>query len=363
MSNADQFDSYEQTSRCPNCGAEISSNSPVCNHCGSPIAPQGSFGVPPQNNWGNQTPYNYTDFENPYASPQIETSITLHPLAMENREEMSGKIQRSWLFYSYCWLPALFLFLVAFGINIVAENCPEVEMPDFVLEYIPTFASLLAVILAFSAFINGLILLYRLWVIVPSSMASTTPGHAVGFLFIPIFNIYWQFVAYHQLAQHYRDLTRVAGSERGREGLAIARVIVQLIPNLNLFLPPILNYFLLSRLKTDAVYILEHYPDVSQVDGAQNPMGLPPYANSNTEYSLLVPVHTSGLAIAAGYLGLFSVLVIPAPFAILLGWLALRDLDKHPGLHGYGRAWFAIVAGSLVLLGIATFISVAICMG
>ena len=61
----------------------------------------------------------------------------------------------------------------------------------------------------------------------------------------------------------------------------------------------------------------------------------------------VIPINTSGLAIAAGYVGLISVLCFPAPFALLLGILALRQLKRNPKLHGKGRAIFAIVMGIL----------------
>ena len=63
----------------------------------------------------------------------------------------------------------------------------------------------------------------------------------------------------------------------------------------------------------------------------------------------VIPINTSGLAIAAGYVGLISVLCLPAPLALLLGILALRHLKKNPKLHGKGRAIFAIVMGSLFM--------------
>jgi predicted acyltransferase len=62
---------------------------------------------------------------------------------------------------------------------------------------------------------------------------------------------------------------------------------------------------------------------------------------------MLLPVGRSGLAIAAGYAGLFAVLVVPAPLALLLGVLAVRDLRKNPKKHGMGRAVFGIVMGAL----------------
>ena len=61
----------------------------------------------------------------------------------------------------------------------------------------------------------------------------------------------------------------------------------------------------------------------------------------------VVPLNTSALAIVAGYLGLLSVLCFPAPFALLLGVLALQHLKKNPKLDGKGRAIFAIVMGAI----------------
>jgi hypothetical protein len=40
------------------------------------------------------------------------------------------------------------------------------------------------------------------------NVAKTTPGKAVGFSFIPLFNLYWSFVAFHGLAQALNAETR-----------------------------------------------------------------------------------------------------------------------------------------------------------
>ena len=65
----------------------------------------------------------------------------------------------------------------------------------------------------------------------------------------------------------------------------------------------------------------------------------------------LMPVGRSGYAIAAGYLGLISILVIPAPFALVFRILGVREIRKskdqpHPK-HGMGRAIFGILMGPL----------------
>jgi hypothetical protein len=73
---------------------------------------------------------------------------------------------------------------------------------------------------------------------------------------------------------------------------------------------------------------------------------------------LLLPVGRSGWAIAAGYLGLFSLVLIPAPISVIVSFLAIRDIRRskltvHPK-HGMGRAIFGLIMGILgtLLLGI-----------
>jgi hypothetical protein len=62
---------------------------------------------------------------------------------------------------------------------------------------------------------------------------------------------------------------------------------------------------------------------------------------------LLLPVGRSGWAIASGYLGLMSLICLPAPFALLTGILAILDIRRNPKKHGLGRAIFGIVMGSV----------------
>lgn len=59
--------------------------------------------------------------------------------------------------------------------------------------------------------IVGYVLLYRLWVVIQDGKARTTPGKAVGFCFIPFFNLYWCYVAYVGLA---KDLNQYCNERR-----------------------------------------------------------------------------------------------------------------------------------------------------
>ena len=72
--------------------------------------------------------------------------------------------------------------------------------------------------------------------------------------------------------------------------------------------------------------------------------------NDDAALRIVLPVGRSGWAIAAGYLALFSVLCFPAPFALLTGILAVRDIKRNPEKHGLGRAWFGIIMGALFSL-------------
>jgi hypothetical protein len=78
------------------------------------------------------------------------------------------------------------------------------------------------------------------------------------------------------------------------------------------------------------------------------------------ELEWLLPVNRDGLAITAGYLGLFS--FIPNPLtstaAILCGWVALNRM-KRTGKHGHGRAIFGIVMGAVSLGFFALFLIMA----
>jgi len=62
---------------------------------------------------------------------------------------------------------------------------------------------------------------------------------------------------------------------------------------------------------------------------------------------------SSFYAIAAGYLGLFSMFPFVGPFAVVFGVIALFDLERHPDLRGAWRAKLGIAAGALGTLAYA----------
>jgi hypothetical protein len=75
------------------------------------------------------------------------------------------------------------------------------------------------------------------------------------------------------------------------------------------------------------------------------PMLFPTGPDAATRW--LLPVGRSGFAIAAGYLGLLSLIPFLAPLALVFAGLAIWDLRRHPEKSGWGRVVFGGVMGLL----------------
>jgi hypothetical protein len=110
-------------------------------------------------------------------------------------------VKRSGLKTLYIWWVVMYCFtlistLPSFGLNLVKDQSAKSILTALIcILEIPMLAGS---ILMF-------VLLYKLWSVVQDGQAATTPGKAVGFLFIPFFNFYWIFQAFWGLA---KDLNR-----------------------------------------------------------------------------------------------------------------------------------------------------------
>lgn len=76
-----------------------------------------------------------------------------------------------------------------------------------------------------------LVLLYKAWASIQDGHARTTPGKAVGFHFIPLYNFYWIFQAYWGFAKDYNSYITRHGITTSRlpEGLFLSVCILTLI--------------------------------------------------------------------------------------------------------------------------------------
>jgi len=77
--------------------------------------------------------------------------------------------------------------------------------------------------------ILGLVYVHRAWQLLQPTQTTITPGQAVGFMFIPFFNLYWMFIAYHKWAVEWnntcRQHTSLTYAPRGAEGPFLAMAI------------------------------------------------------------------------------------------------------------------------------------------
>lgn len=93
---------------------------------------------------------------------------------------------------------------------------------------ITIIGAILGMPILIAAAVLGYMQLYKHWNQIQDGHQKTTPGKAVGFMFIPFFNFYWQFVAFLGLAQNinaYGDRHGIS-FPRVNEGLAMTMCIL-----------------------------------------------------------------------------------------------------------------------------------------
>lgn len=110
--------------------------------------------------------------------------------------QKKSKIDSSSLTSLFWWWFGLNLFCLPFYALILFayKDFPTPNVPIMgvmVLSWVPLVAGA----------VLQYILVYKLWQVVQDGFARTSPGQAVGFMFIPYFNYYWFLPAYHGLAK------------------------------------------------------------------------------------------------------------------------------------------------------------------
>lgn len=101
-------------------------------------------------------------------------------------------------------------------------------------EKIAVFLFVIGSLAMITAFIMQLVLLYRNWKIIANAEGlAADPGQAVGFLFIPLFNLYWQFIAHWKLSVGQEMFLQQAGISSAKvpnKGVAMAFCVCNCIP-------------------------------------------------------------------------------------------------------------------------------------
>ncbi|HEY0871066.1 MAG TPA: hypothetical protein VGD55_11755, partial [Acidothermaceae bacterium] len=94
-----------------------------------------------------------------------------------------------------------------------------------------------------------------------------------------------------------------------------------------------------------------------------HPMSQPPFGfgpapqQRDRALEMVLPINRLPLAIVAGYLGIFSLLVFPGPIAVFVSVIAIRQLGSKPDVAGRGRAWFGLIAGALASVILVSIIA------
>jgi hypothetical protein len=131
---------------------------------------------------------------------------------------------------------------------------------------VPATFVLIGLPAAIAGYVIAYILLYRYWLLIQDGRARTTPGKAVGFCFIPFYNLYWVYVAYVGLSADmnaYCNERNIAGP-RVSDGLALTLFILLLcsvIPYIGILpaLAGVVIQIILFKQYTDvAIAIIRH---------------------------------------------------------------------------------------------------------
>ena len=117
------------------------------------------------------------------------------------------------------WIPALVFNSLLIPVIIAMDIAGATIRPATVIVIFLITLPITVVAIVLSCIVH-----YKCWKAVPKEIARTTPGKAVGFLFIPFFNFYWAFVSYQGLAE---DLNSAKGGKNYRNlGIAIAILMI-----------------------------------------------------------------------------------------------------------------------------------------
>jgi hypothetical protein len=118
---------------------------------------------------------------------------------------------------------------------------------------------------------------YHNWDLLPERLRKTTPGRAVGFLFIPFYNFYWIFVSFIWLWDGLNQLGSETVGEEWEEmprGIPIAYAILTLLSAIPFVgLGSFVLLILLITRTNNRVRILYPYVETGQVPDSPAPEG------------------------------------------------------------------------------------------
>ncbi len=218
--------------------------------------PPGGFGYPP--NQQQQNPY---AAPNPYAQ-QIQYRANANFFVPAGA--VAGSLPAPWLKTGklISGTSGFVLMMVGFAMVIAGAIAADGHHGDpGVLPIIGSLALTLGYILFFAYMVLNWIWTYQLWSWIPPEerwggmwKKYISPGTALGFMFIPYFNIYWQFVIYLGIGDIMdRMAVRYPSQEPSVKGFAMIPPILRLV-----FFPalPIVDYMFAKKVERKATEMM-----------------------------------------------------------------------------------------------------------
>ena len=159
---------------------------------------------------------------------------TLGTLPARRQFQAARKGASANLIYTLFFLPII-LFLIPMGFGMLAASGGQ--QPSDEAAGILGITALICIVAGYICLIAygvvTYVYLYRAWYYIQDipGLARTTPGAAVGMLFIPFFNLYWIFNVFPGWATDYNRYLDAKGATtvpRASNGLAIAAMLIPL---------------------------------------------------------------------------------------------------------------------------------------
>ena len=166
--------------KCPYCQEEIKIQATVCKFCRKPVPPLSSSTR--KSSKATSRPANHAPARQTSAASSAARAFWG---VTESNVRTIGNLFKGWM---ACQGLMLFFWFVSMIFATRAE---------------PVYLNWLALLAGAVLFC---ISYYRYWELVPVNEAVTTPGKAVGFLFIPFFQLYWYVFTIWHLSKHYSTI-------------------------------------------------------------------------------------------------------------------------------------------------------------
>lgn len=141
--------------------------------------------------------------------------------------------------------------------------------------------------------------LYRAWAALQPGGATVSPGKAIGFLFIPLFNIYWIFIAVGGLPRQWNEITSRYDNTKSAPKITIGMFVC-------LLLIPVIGSILWHKQIINAINFMARLPQIGTAPSALGQLG-GQFGNNAQQGSLagmtggIAPAANQAAAMSSGY--------------------------------------------------------------